>query len=88
VKVTDINDEDRLRHNVRAPSGVIIRELDNHSELSAINARPGDVIRKIDEITVNTVEDFKKAIVKYRWKESIVILLQRGDSGYYITLQL
>ena len=66
----------------------IIEELDKHSSLANINARPGDVIRKIDEITVNNTDDFKKAIIKYRWKESVVILLQRGDRGYYITLQL
>ena len=88
VKVGNIDRQDRLQHNVRAPSGAIIREIDKHSALANINARPGDVIRKIDDITVDTVEDFKKAIVKYRWKESIVILLQRGDTGYYITLQL
>ena len=42
----------------------------------------------MDEITINNTRDFKKAIIKYRWKESVVILLQREDSGYYITLQL
>ena len=41
----------------------------------------------IDEVTINNTDDFKKAIIKYRWKESVVILLQRGGSGYYITLQ-
>ncbi len=87
VKVGDISPKDRRLYNVRAPSGVIIRELDKHAALADINARPGDVIRKIDEIAVNNVADFTKAIIKYRWKESIVILLQRGDNGYYITLQ-
>ena len=28
------------------------------------------------------------AIVKYRLKSSMVILLQRGDRGYYITVKL
>ncbi|MEZ4549976.1 MAG: hypothetical protein R2860_05050 [Desulfobacterales bacterium] len=56
-KVGDIDRQDRLQHNVRAPSGAIIREIDKHSALANINARPGDVIRKIDDITVDTVED-------------------------------
>ena len=33
-------------------------------------------------------DDFKKAIVKYRQRSSVVILLQRGDQGYYITVRL
>ena len=33
-------------------------------------------------------DDFKKAIVKFRRKNSVVLLLQRGDQGYYITINL
>lgn len=88
VKVVDLDQKSRFGRRITAPSGVIIDAIDNHSSLADINVRPGDVIRKIDEIAINNTDDFKKAIIKYRWKESVVILLQRGDSGYYITLQL
>jgi len=88
VKVVEIEEKKRFRHRVIASSGVIIEEIDKHSALAKINVRPGDVIRQMDEITIRDIADFKKAIIKYRWKESVVILLQRGDSGYYITLQL
>ena len=37
---------------------------------------------------IENKDDFKKAIVKYRQRRSVVILLQRGDQGYYITLKL
>jgi len=56
--------------------------------LARIGVLPGDVIRQIDEITINQLEDFKKAIVKYRLKKSLVILVQRGDQGYYITVKV
>ncbi len=29
-----------------------------------------------------------KAIIKYQWKDSLVVLLQRGTRGYYITMKL
>jgi len=68
--------------------GVTIKEIDPHSQLAQIGARPGDILRQMDEIPINTLEDFKKAVVQYRQKPSVVILLQRGDQGYYITLKL
>jgi serine protease Do len=56
--------------------------------LARIGAEPGDVIRQIDDFTIQNSEDFKKAIVKFRGKNSMVLLLQRGDQGYYITVNL
>jgi hypothetical protein len=44
------------------------------------------VIRKIDEMPVDGLDDFYKAVIKYRWKNSVVLLLQRGNQGYYITV--
>jgi S1-C subfamily serine protease len=68
--------------------GVLISELQRQSYLAAIGVRPGDIIRQIDEITVKNSKDFEKAIVKYRQKKSVVILLQREDQLYYITVKL
>ena len=88
VKVVDIDQRDHFRYRISASSGVIISEIDSHSSLARINVRPGDVIRQINDTAINNTKDFKKAIIKYRWKESVVILIQRGGSGYYITVQL
>jgi serine protease Do len=71
-----------------AAEGVMIAELLNSSYLARIGARPGDIIRKIDDIATNTVEDFKKAVVRYQQKPSLVILLQRDDYLYHITVKL
>jgi len=68
--------------------GVEIKTLDPNSYLSRIGVAPGDIIRQINDQTINNLEDFKKAIIKYRQKTSIVILLVRGERGYYISLTL
>jgi serine protease Do len=39
-------------------------------------------------MTIENKDDFKKATIKYRQKNSVVVLLQRGDQGYYITIKL
>ncbi|MDX9785673.1 MAG: Do family serine endopeptidase [Desulfobacterales bacterium] len=72
----------------RNMDGVMITEISNRSYLAHIGARPGDIIRKIDDITIHSIEDFKKAIARYHLKPSLVILLQREDALYHITIKL
>jgi Do/DeqQ family serine protease len=88
VRVENLTAKKRRYYKNPARSGVMISEVDEKSYLARIGARPGDVIRKMDDYTIKDIEDFKKAIIKYRQKNSIVLLLQRGDQGYYITVNI
>jgi Do/DeqQ family serine protease len=88
IKVKDLNRKRRQRYRISASEGVMISDLKKNSELAGIGARPGDVIRQIDDYSIENSEDFKKAIIKFRNKNSMVLLLQRGDQGYYITVNL
>jgi Do/DeqQ family serine protease len=88
IKVANLTAKIRSYYRISTRKGVVISEIDKKSYLSSIGARPGDVIRKIDDYTIRDLEDFKKAIVKYRQKSSVVLLLQRGDQGYYITVNI
>jgi S1-C subfamily serine protease len=67
---------------------VVITGLDTRYYLARIGVRPGDIIRQMDEMEIKNTTDFKKAIVKYRKKSSVVILLQRGNQLYNITVKL
>ena len=88
IRVENLTEEMRKHFQTLAREGVVISEIDGRSDLADIGARPGDVIRQIDDTAITNKKEFKKAIVKYRQKRSLVILLQRGDQGYYITLKL
>ncbi len=68
--------------------GVRITEVRPGTYLSRIGVRPGDLLRRIDDIPIQSVEDFRKTMVQYRHKSSAVLLVQRGDRGYYITVSL
>ncbi|MGD1985344.1 MAG: Do family serine endopeptidase [Desulfobacterales bacterium] len=88
VRVDDITSKNRNAYRILAREGVVISEIARGSYLDRIGARPGDLIRQIDDMTIANKKDFKKAVVKYRQKPSVVILLQRGDQGYYITVRM
>ena len=88
VEVEDLTPQNRLAFGIRAGEGVVIAKLRKKSYLARIGAEPGDVIRRIDDYAIENKEDFKKAVIKFRRKSSVVLLLQRGDQGYYITANL
>ena len=88
ISVTDITPKIRGRYRLDTKEGVAIQEIDRQSHLARIGVRPGDVIRQIDEMTINNLKDFDRAITRYRHKTSMVILVQRGDQLYYLTVKI
>ena len=88
IRVEDLSGKNQKRYRIIAREGVMISEIKENSDLAGIGARPGDVIRQLDDYTIENSEDFKKAVIKFRNKNSVVLLLQRGDQGYYITVTM
>jgi serine protease Do len=87
VSVEEISTAARLKHDIAAKDGVMVTRIRPGSYLDRINARPGDVIRRINELEVKTLNDFKKAVIKNRHKESAALLIQRGNQQYYVTVK-
>lgn len=74
--------------DARAGEGVEITELHSRSYLANIGAQPGDRIRKINDTPIRNTEDFYQAMVKFRHKKAVAVLLQRGNQGYYVNVPL
>jgi Do/DeqQ family serine protease len=88
ISVEDLTVQNRMRYRLSAKQGVVIAKVLQQSYLAGIGVEPGDIIRQIDDISIASLEDFKKAIVKSRQKKSVVLLIQRGEQGYYISVKL
>ncbi len=87
ILVEDLSPENRRRHQISARKGVVISRIAPRSYLAGIGVDVGDVIRQMDDQAISSVDDFKKAIIKSRQKKNLVILVQRGGQGYYITVK-
>ncbi|GBC63807.1 peptidase S1 [Desulfonema ishimotonii] len=83
VRVREMKADRRARYG----GGVVISEIRPRSRLAGVGVKPGDVIRQIDAAEIKGVKDFEKAVIRYRNKGSVVLLLQRGRQGYYITVK-
>ena len=88
ISIKNLSVLNRQRHQISAKTGVIISEIDPNSQLAEIGVEVGDVIRQLDDQKIANTDDFTKAIIKSRHKKSLVVLVQRGGQGYYITVKL
>ena len=88
ISVVNLSTKNRYTYKTSAKQGVLISDINRQSFLARIGTRPGDIIRQINDITIINIKDFKQAIIKYRQKKSLVIVLQRGDKLYNITVKL
>jgi S1-C subfamily serine protease len=77
-----------LKVDAGSSSGAVVSQVKKGGFLARTGVRAGDMIRQINEFLVRDPADFYKAVVKYRDRESVVLLLQRASQRYYITVPL
>ena len=67
--------------------GVLVDLVQGNTPARIIGIKPGDIIRQVGDITIRHLEDYKTAVIRVRHQKSILLLVQRGEIGYYISLR-
>ena len=78
----------RSRFRISATEGVIVTGLRRGSYLDNIGAREGDVLLRMNDIPIIDLDGFRKAVIKYRHKDAMVLIIQRGNQQYYVTVKI
>jgi serine protease Do len=82
------NNERFARANRLATSkGMVVMEVIPNSAAGRIGIRPGDVIRQMSQKRVDTEKDYNSAVEDINNPDRILLLVQRGRQGYYVTLE-
>ena len=87
IRVKDIDRATAGKYHLAAREGVVIHSVRPESACGRVGIRPGDVIRRVNRDPIRNIQDFHKAIVEAGKLSSVVLLVQRGRSGYYVTLE-
>ncbi len=67
-------------------AGVIVSAVDEHAEAYRTGIRPGDIIRQVNNIEIESMADYQRAMEQVLNTESLVLLVIRESRGYYVTL--
>jgi serine protease Do len=84
IRVGEVNSANRKQYGLRG--GVSIEKVRRDSEAGRIGLQPGDLILKVNDVPIGSLEEFKKAIAKYHHHQSLTLLVRRGPHGYSVTL--
>ena len=68
------------------PKGIAIVKVRDRSRAYNLGIKPGDLILQINETSINSFPDFQKSVASIFQKDAVLLLIQRGFHGYYLTI--
>jgi serine protease Do len=88
IKVVSLSKEVRKSFSLVAKNGVAVVEVRETGPSYMAGMRPGDVILQVNRQEIVDMDDFNRAMVNALRSEEILILIQRGHYGYYLTMHI
>jgi Do/DeqQ family serine protease len=75
--------------SVREERGkVIVQSVDPNSPAASVGIEPGDVILKINNKDIKSIEDYRRAIEEAKAKGSVLMLLQSGEIKKWVAFTI
>jgi len=75
------------RYRLITSQGVVVTSVTPNSVSGKIGVQSGDIIRQVNQVRIANEKDFRAAMVEVVGRDSVLILVQRGQNGYYVTLE-
>ena len=75
------------RYHLVTSQGVVVTSVTPNSVSDKIGVQSGDIIRQVNQVKIENEKDFRAAMVEVAGRDSVLILVQRGQNGYYVTLE-
>ncbi len=88
VTVREITPELARRFRINeGDAGVLVVKIDPGSKAFEAGIRPGDMVMQINQKDVATIEDYKKAVLKLKNKDRILLLIRRKGEDLFLTIR-
>jgi serine protease Do len=86
ITVQNITPEIAKGLGLKSATGVVVASVIPGTPAAQADIRSGDVVQQVNKKSVKDVEDFKQQIEKAKDQETILLLIQRGDSTLFAAL--
>jgi len=86
MSVQNITPEIAKGLGLKSETGILVARVVPGSPAAKANIRSGDVIQQVNKKPVKDVEDFKQQIENAKDQETILLLIQRGESTLFAAL--
>jgi serine protease Do len=70
-----------------ATKGVVVTDVEEGSSADEVGIQPRDIILQVNKVNVTSMKDYQREIAKPVAKNSILLLIKRGKTTYYVALR-
>ena len=86
-KIAEIKKPLMQRYLLTTVQGVVVTRVVPNSVGGKIGIQAGDIIRQVNQARIKNKQNFNAAMIDAAGRSSILLLVQRGQNGYYVTLE-
>jgi serine protease Do len=88
VAVQNLTPQIAQQLGVKAGAGVVVTRVEPGSAAAEAQIQTGDVIREVNRKPVRNAEDFRQKIGQATGKESLLLLVQRGENSLFVAVKI
>jgi len=87
-KVEDLNKRLAAQYRLEDKESLVIVAVKKGSQADKIGIEPGDLVRGVSDVSINNKQEFTRAVIRYRLKEQVTVLIQRGWRVYSVSFKM
>jgi len=84
VGVSNLTPEIAHRLNLHETQGVVVTDVQPNSQGEDKGIKTRDIIKEINHVSINTVDEYKDAIQKVKKGDSVTMFIKRANSGFFV----
>jgi serine protease Do len=87
MTVQDITPQIARQMDIPRTKGVIVTDVEEGSPADEVGIQSRDIILQINKVTITSMKDYQREMSKKSAKNSIMFLIKRGKSTFYVALR-
>lgn len=88
IAAQDITAEMAKQLGISRDGGVIVAEVQSGSPADDVGIQPQDIVVQVNRVKINSMKDYTREISKAIGKKSVTLLIKRGNSSFFVALQI
>ena len=88
INVKDIDEETAYQFRIRDKNGVVVTEVLPGSPAEKAGIMRGDLIKQVENVSINGVTDYEKTINSSLGNSKILVLVKRGNQQQYLVIRM
>jgi serine protease Do len=87
MTVQDLTPQIARQLGIPQTKGVVVTDIEEGSPADEVGIQSRDIILQINKVNVGSLKDYQREIAKPAAKNSILLLIKRGKTTYYVAIR-